>query len=167
MPTSASATTGTLVFTTAATSQSPAGVYAINGSGLSADHGNYIFVQAASNATALTINSVGVQNVGLGGWYPWPSGGDRPGDDGGSLGQNGNGGGQVYVVDGDGGTSDLPPGDTTTLSGPIAELAAGEGWIEPPTNADRRSSSLSRYFNNGSLFDNNFPNWGNDALFWP
>jgi hypothetical protein len=40
------------------------------------------------------------------------------------------------------------------------------GYIEPPTNADRRSSALSRYFDNGSLFDNNFPSWGNDA-FWP
>jgi hypothetical protein len=51
--TMASATTGTLVFTSPATSQSPAGSYAINGSGLNA--ANYTFVQAPANATALTI----------------------------------------------------------------------------------------------------------------
>ncbi|HUK61041.1 MAG TPA: YDG domain-containing protein, partial [Stellaceae bacterium] len=51
----ASATTGTLVFTTMATPASGAGSYAINGSGLSANFGNYVFVQAAANATALTL----------------------------------------------------------------------------------------------------------------
>jgi filamentous hemagglutinin family protein len=162
-----SATTGTLIFTTAATSSSPPGVYAINGSGLAADHGNYVFVQDPGNATALTINNIGPQNVGLDGWFPWTSGGDRPGDEGSGLWGYDNGGGQVIVVDNGGGASNLPPGDTTTLSGPIAQLAADQGYVEPPTNADRRSSSLSRYFDNGSLFDNNFPNWANDALFWP
>jgi len=164
-----SATTGTLTFTTIATSASPPGVYAINGSGLSANHGNYVFVQDVGNATALTINNIAPQNVGLGGYFPWTSGGDRPGDGGSSLGQYDNGGEPVYVVPGGGnggGASDLPSGDVTSLSGPIAELAAAQGYVEPPTNADRRSSSLSRYFDNGSLFDNNFPSWGNDA-FWP
>ncbi len=51
--TQASATTGTLLFSTSATSISPAGSYAIDGSGLNA--ANYTFVQAAGNATALTI----------------------------------------------------------------------------------------------------------------
>jgi len=51
--TQAGATTGTLAFTTAATASSPAGSYAINGSGLTA--ANYTFVQAGANATALTI----------------------------------------------------------------------------------------------------------------
>ncbi len=50
----ASATTGTLAFTSPATAASGVGNYAINGSGLSA--GNYLFVQAAGNATALKIN---------------------------------------------------------------------------------------------------------------
>ncbi|MGV0962605.1 MAG: MBG domain-containing protein [Polynucleobacter sp.] len=50
-----SATTGTLLFSTNATSASGAGSYAINGSGLTANNGNYIFVQAPANATALTI----------------------------------------------------------------------------------------------------------------
>jgi hypothetical protein len=45
---------GTAQFTTNATSLSPIGFYAINGSGLAAD-ANYMFKQAASNATALQI----------------------------------------------------------------------------------------------------------------
>src|ERR1019366_6282474 len=52
--TQASATTGTLVFTSSATPTSAVGVYAIIGSGLSSQ--NYSFVQAAGNSTALTIN---------------------------------------------------------------------------------------------------------------
>ncbi len=51
-----SATTGALTFTTPAIATSNVGSYAINGSGLIANNGNYIFVQAAGNATALTIN---------------------------------------------------------------------------------------------------------------
>jgi hypothetical protein len=53
------ATTGTLTFASAATSSSPAGSYAVNGSGLTANNGNYAFVQAAGNATALTITAAG------------------------------------------------------------------------------------------------------------
>ncbi|HSW93230.1 MAG TPA: MBG domain-containing protein [Gammaproteobacteria bacterium] len=56
--TQASATTGTMVFDTTATPVSTAGYYPITGSGLSANFGNYVFTQAASNATALTINPV-------------------------------------------------------------------------------------------------------------
>ena len=56
--TQASATTGTLTFTSPATSTSNVGSYAINGSGLTANNGNYTFVQAAGNATALTITAV-------------------------------------------------------------------------------------------------------------
>jgi filamentous hemagglutinin family protein len=52
----ASATTGTLAFTSPATTASNVGNYAINGSGLTANNGNYTFQQAAGNATALTIN---------------------------------------------------------------------------------------------------------------
>jgi len=47
------ATSGALSWITPATSASPVGRYAINGSGLSA--GNYVFVQNPSNATALTL----------------------------------------------------------------------------------------------------------------
>ena len=53
--TQATATTGTLTFTSPATAASIPGSYAINGSGLTANNGNYTFVQAAGNATALTI----------------------------------------------------------------------------------------------------------------
>ena len=53
--TAATVTTGTLAFTTAASSTSNAGSYAITGSGLSANNGNYSFVQAAGNTSALTI----------------------------------------------------------------------------------------------------------------
>ena len=51
----ANATTGTLAFTCPATTGSSVGSYAINGSGLTANNGNYTFVQAAGNATALAI----------------------------------------------------------------------------------------------------------------
>jgi len=52
----ATATTGTLAFGVTTTSGSDVGAYAINGSGLTADNGNYVFVQAPGNATAYTIN---------------------------------------------------------------------------------------------------------------
>lgn len=55
--TQAGATTGTLVFATPATVASPIGAYAINGSGLTASSGNYVFVQAPPNATAFTITA--------------------------------------------------------------------------------------------------------------
>jgi hypothetical protein len=58
------ATTGTLTFTSAATSSSGVGSYAINGSGLTANNGNYTFVQAAGNAAALTINALPVNLTG-------------------------------------------------------------------------------------------------------
>ena len=54
--TPAGATTGTLAFATPAPLTSGVGSYAINGSGLTANNGNYTLVQAAGNATALTIN---------------------------------------------------------------------------------------------------------------
>jgi hypothetical protein len=52
----ASATTGTMSFTSTTTSASNVGSYAISGSGLTANNGNYVFVQAASNATAHTVS---------------------------------------------------------------------------------------------------------------
>jgi uncharacterized protein YfiM (DUF2279 family) len=58
------ATTGTLTFTTTATLSSSVGSYAINGTGLTANNGNYTFVQAAGNATALTINTLPVNLTG-------------------------------------------------------------------------------------------------------
>jgi len=54
----ANTTTGTLAFTTTASATSPVGRYAIDGGGLILNSGNYVFVQASSNATALTITSL-------------------------------------------------------------------------------------------------------------
>jgi len=51
--TQATATTGTLSFTSTATDSSPQGNYPINGSGLSAN--NYSFVQSPANGSALTV----------------------------------------------------------------------------------------------------------------
>ena len=50
------ATTGTLSFSSGATDQSPPGFYAIVGSGLTANNGNYVFVQAPGNRAALTLD---------------------------------------------------------------------------------------------------------------
>ena len=52
----AAATTGTLTWTSTATPTSNVGTYTINGSGLTANHGNYVFAQAAGNTSALTVN---------------------------------------------------------------------------------------------------------------
>ena len=58
------AVTGTMAFTTGATTASVVGSYAINGSGLTANSGNYTFMQALGNATALTINALPVTLTG-------------------------------------------------------------------------------------------------------
>ncbi len=55
--TQASATTGPLSFSTAATPTSVIGRYAVTGGGLSANNGNYVFVQAPGNAHALSVTS--------------------------------------------------------------------------------------------------------------
>ena len=51
----ATATTGTLAFSTPATVASNVGNYDVTGYGLTANNGNYVFVQAAGNTTALSI----------------------------------------------------------------------------------------------------------------
>ncbi|VXD01083.1 MBG domain-containing protein [Sphingomonas sp. 8AM] len=51
----ASATGGAPVWSSTATEGSNVGSYAITGGGLTANHGNYVFVQADANAKALTI----------------------------------------------------------------------------------------------------------------
>ena len=53
----ATATSGSLLWTSPADAASAAGSYAIDGGGLAALNGNYLFVQAASNASALTITA--------------------------------------------------------------------------------------------------------------
>jgi hypothetical protein len=52
------ATTGTAAFSSATSATSNIGGYAITGSGLTANSGNYVFTQAAGNAAALTITPV-------------------------------------------------------------------------------------------------------------
>jgi filamentous hemagglutinin family protein len=51
----ASVTSGSESFATSASASSPVGSYAITGSGLTAENGNYIFSPAAGNATAFSI----------------------------------------------------------------------------------------------------------------
>jgi len=53
--TQADATTGVLLFSTTGTNASP-GNFPITGSGLTANHGNYVFVQDPANATALNVS---------------------------------------------------------------------------------------------------------------
>ncbi len=53
--TAASALTGTLTFASVAAPGSNVGTYAVTGSGLSANHGNYVFTQHGGNATALSV----------------------------------------------------------------------------------------------------------------
>lgn len=55
----ASATTGTLLFLTTAADTLTPGVYPVLGSGLTANNGNYVFVQAPGNATAFTVTGAG------------------------------------------------------------------------------------------------------------
>ena len=59
--TQATATTGSLGFVTPALAESPAGQYAVNGSGLAAR--NYVFSQAPGNATALTVRGLPAQAI--------------------------------------------------------------------------------------------------------
>ena len=54
--TQASATTGTLSWSTTASETSNVGSYEITGSGLEANNGNYVFDQGVGNSTALTVN---------------------------------------------------------------------------------------------------------------
>ena len=51
----ASATTGVMTFSSLASPTSSGGHYAVTGAGLTANNGNYVFVQAAANSTALTV----------------------------------------------------------------------------------------------------------------
>jgi hypothetical protein len=60
----AGATTGTLAFSSPAITNSNVGSYAINGTGLTANNGNYTFVQSPANATAYTINPLVVTLAG-------------------------------------------------------------------------------------------------------
>ena len=171
--TQASGTTGSLTFTTTATAASPLGSYAIMGSGLTALHGNYLFVQDPGNATALRITNVSTKGFppGLNSYLAWAlsqNGGPLTDDSvlAGLLASSDAGANLLFVVVG-GGTNGLLSSDTATVSGPIADLtsARGAGFLESPTAPDRRSGALSNYYGAGSLVNANFPSWGNDG-FW-
>jgi hypothetical protein len=60
----ASATTGTLGFSTGATPSSNVSSYAITGSGLAANNGNYVFVQTPGNANAFAVTPGTLTYVG-------------------------------------------------------------------------------------------------------
>ena len=79
----ASATSGTLTWTTPATASSPAGSYAIDGGGLTA--ANYVFTQAPANATALTLTAAAGNSGGSSGTSGSSgNGGESSGNPGGS-----------------------------------------------------------------------------------
>jgi hypothetical protein len=61
--TQGTATTGTLSFATNATATSNVGSYLVTGSGLTANNGNYLFVQAAGNRAALTVTPAALNVV--------------------------------------------------------------------------------------------------------
>jgi hypothetical protein len=65
------ATTGTLAFTTTATSTSSVGSYLIKGSGLTANASKYLFTQNPSNATALTITKATPTLIVSGGTFAY------------------------------------------------------------------------------------------------
>ncbi|SDU15684.1 filamentous hemagglutinin family N-terminal domain-containing protein [Verrucomicrobium sp. GAS474] len=60
--TQATATTGTLAFTSTATKTTDSLTAAIKGGGLTANNGNYTFTQASGNASALTITGAPLSN---------------------------------------------------------------------------------------------------------
>jgi filamentous hemagglutinin family protein len=115
------ATTGTLAFGTTATAGSDVGSYAVTGSGLTADNGNYVFVQAGSNATALTINPLAVTLSGT-----------RTYD--GSA----NAAGSILTV------TNALVGDTVTISG-TGTLAAKDVGSQALTSLSGLTSSNSNY----------------------
>ncbi|HTO56573.1 MAG TPA: MBG domain-containing protein, partial [Pseudomonadales bacterium] len=96
----ANATNGTAVFATDAPDSSSIGFYAVDGSGLAANNGNYLFVQAASNARALVITPPGDTDV--------PSG--APSDAIGAV---------TTALQTEAVCTDVPGGGGTTCRGPV------------------------------------------------
>jgi hypothetical protein len=64
----ASVASGTPIFTSPATATSPAGLYPIDGSGLTLLSGDYALVEAPGNATALTVVASQAANIS-GSWF--------------------------------------------------------------------------------------------------
>jgi type IV secretory pathway protease TraF len=86
----ASATTGSLGFSTTATPGSNVGSYTVTGTGLTANNGNYVFVQTAANASALTIAPAPIVVTALGGSSTYGGSSTNPGLSASGL-QNGQG----------------------------------------------------------------------------
>lgn len=102
----ASSTSGTMSFKSPATITSVPGTYAINGEGLTANYGNYIFEQAPSNATALTIvEAYHPVNPGGPGIPPGTGGGGSPVN----IGFTGNGAVTVSLANESNDVGDLTP----------------------------------------------------------
>ena len=148
--TQANATTGTLTFTSTATNSSSVGSYAINGSGLTANNGKYTFVQAAANATALTITKATPTVTVTGGTFAYD--GNPHGATATAVGVDG-----ITAVSGSFSFTYTPPGNSTvpvnagtysvtasfTSSNPNYNNATGSGSITITT-----SGSATVTFNN-------------------
>ncbi len=109
-------TTGVTVFNSPATKDSPTGLYAINGEGLTANYGNYVFEQAPGNATALNIKGLNPPGQGAvddtHGYHPTPPttpGGTVGGGSAVNIGFNGNGAVTVGLDNDNNDIGDLTP----------------------------------------------------------
>ena len=119
------ATTGSALFSTAATASSNVGSYAITGGGLSATNGNYTFVQAAGNATALGITPA---IVNLSGTRTYDAATDATGSIFGSSGTVSTGiGSQTLILSGTGTLAGKNAGSESLASLGTLSLANGTG----------------------------------------
>ncbi len=119
------ATTGSALFSTAATASSNVGSYAITGGGLSATNGNYTFVQAAGNATALGITPA---IVNLSGTRTYDAATDATGSIFGSGGTVSTGiGSQTLILSGTGTLAGKNAGSESLASLGTLSLANGTG----------------------------------------
>ncbi len=119
------ATTGSALFSTAATASSNVGSYAITGGGLSATNGNYTFVQAAGNATALGITPA---IVNLSGTRTYDAATDATGSIFGSSGTVSTGiGSQTLILSGTGTLAGKNAGSESLASLGTLSLASGTG----------------------------------------
>jgi hypothetical protein len=140
----ATATSGTLVFTSTATNGSDVGRYPINGSGLFAV--NYVFVQASENLTALTIqpNIVNqISTVGSQAQNPTPGVAAVPSTAPGTSTSPNAGSGS------DAGTESSASGSSSSVEGPTSE-GASEGVTSSVGSEDVPDGSDEGTDNEGS-----------------
>lgn len=117
----ASATIGTLIFTSPATIESDLGLYPIIGSGLSAI--NYVFVQAPENAKALTIQPNIINQVSNVNAQPQGSGTGTSGGSSGSGAASGSGSGSG--AESDAGSESGSDADDSSSSSDSSETSEG------------------------------------------